>query len=1096
MTGLQKQPVNFNFSSGLDTKSDPFQIPIGKFFSLENSIFTKNGLLQKRNGYKELTSLPDSTSTYVTTFNGNLTSISTSLNAYASGPTQWINRGAFQPLVVNTLSLIRNSTNQTQVDSVIASNGLICTVYTDVTTAATLYRYAVADSVTGQNIISPTAIIPTSGTVSNGLRVFILAGYFVIVYSTSTNHLQYIRINISNPTAAIETANDVTTSYTGVSTVAFDGIVVNNTLYLAWNGNDGGGAIRMTYYDSTFTRGTALSGTNVANAKSATIMSVCADTTNPTPIIWVSFYTTTGTVGYSLAVNQVLSSILVATSIIAAGTVLNITSSAENMICHVLYEVSTVYGYGAGLATNITNAKYITQAGSVSSATTVLRSVGLASKSFFYIPPVPNDVSGNVFRSVFSSGATSIVVNNNSGLIVGQILSDSDTPANIAPGTRITSISGNTIGLSIATTGNSAISPGDALVPIHSICFLCTYSSPYQPIYFLADISGNLLAKIAYSNGGGYLTLGLPSVTFINTTFNIPYLIKDSITPVNKGTNLPAGTQTAGIYAQTGINLAQFNFTSIGLNASEIGANLNLSGGFLRSYDGYSITEQGFHLWPDNVISTTATGAGSIAASTYFYIATYEWSDNQGNLFRSAPSIPISQVTTTASSTNTIKVPTLRLTAKTANPVKIVLYRWSLLQQVYYQVTSLTAPTTNDLTVDNVTITDTFSDATILGNSILYTTGGVVENIGAPSASSTTLFKSRLFLVDSEDPNLLWYSKKLIESTPVEMSDLFTVFVAPTISAQGNTGPITSLSAMDDKLIIGKKNAFYYLTGDGPDNTGANNDFSEPVFITSTVGCANQASIVFQPQGLMFQSDKGIWLLGRDLSTQYIGAPVELFTQNAIVQSALAIPETNQVRFTLDSGITLVYDYFYGQWGTFVGVPAISSTLYQDLHTFMNNFGKVFQESPGNYLDGSSPVTMSFTTGWLNMSGLQGFQRAYRYNLLGQYLTPHILTVSTAYDYNSSPSQISTITPDNFSGNYGNDPLYGDAEFYGGQSNVEQWRIDLEQQKCEAVQITVQESYDASMGAPAGAGLTLSGVNVVYGAKSTYPRLKVGNQVG
>ena len=265
---------------------------------------------------------------------------------------------------------------------------------------------------------------------------------------------------------------------------------------------------------------------------------------------------------------------------------------------------------------------------------------------------------------------------------------------------------------------------------------------------------------------------------------------------------------------------------------------------------------------------------------------------------------------------------------------------------------------------------DTLSDAQILGNSLIYTTGGVIENIGAPATAITTLFKSRLFLVDSEDKNLLWFSKQVIEAVPVEMSDLFTKYIAPTTSAQGATGPITALSAMDDKLIIFKKDAIYYITGTGPDNTGSNDDFSEPVFITSTVGCANPLSIVFSPRGLMFQSDKGIWLLGRDLSTSYIGADVEQFNAS-VVQSAVNVPATNQVRFTLSTGETLMFDYYYSQWATFIGVPAISSTLFQGFHTYINSFGQVYQESPGTYLDGSRPVLMSFTTSWINTAGLR-----------------------------------------------------------------------------------------------------------------------------
>lgn len=205
-----------------------------------------------------------------------------------------------------------------------------------------------------------------------------------------------------------------------------------------------------------------------------------------------------------------------------------------------------------------------------------------------------------------------------------------------------------------------------------------------------------------------------------------------------------------------------------------------------------------------------------------------------------------------------------------------------------------------------------------------------------------TLFDTRLWLVDAEDQNLLWFSKQVIENTPVEMSDLFTFYIPPTTAAQGSTGPITALAPLDDKLIIFKSNAIYYINGTGPDNTGANNNYSQPIFITSTVGCANQQSIVFMPQGLMFQSDKGIWLLDRGLGTTYIGAPVEQYN-SGLVESAQNIPETNQVRFILNTGVTLMYDYYYSQWGTFVNVPAISSCIFQNLHTFINSYGAVIK---------------------------------------------------------------------------------------------------------------------------------------------------------
>ena len=241
----------------------------------------------------------------------------------------------------------------------------------------------------------------------------------------------------------------------------------------------------------------------------------------------------------------------------------------------------------------------------------------------------------------------------------------------------------------------------------------------------------------------------------------------------------------------------------------------------------------------------------------------------------------------------------------------------------------------------------------------------------------------------------------------------------------------------------------------------------------------------------MFQSDKGIWLLGRDLSTTYIGAPVEAYNSYA-VNSAIAIPGTNQVRFTLSNGVMLMYDYYYQQWGTFAGSPAISSTIYQSLHTLLSSSGAISQETPGIYLDNGNPVLMSFTTSWIALAELQGYQRAFFFYLLGTYFTPHKLNLQIAYDYNSSPIQSTLISPTNYGPSYGSSamPVYGQLNPYGGgssdsgaSSNIEQWRVFLTKQRCTSFQISLQEIYDPSFGAPAGQGLTLSGLNLVVGLK-------------
>lgn len=1020
---LTKQAVDVSFAQGLDTKTDPKRVQMGKFLRLENSIFNKGGLLQKRNGYRPLASLPNTTYSYLTTFNGNLTAIGNNIAAYNSASSDWVQKGSIQPLSLSTLPVIRNNLNQTAVDVVIAPSGTACAVYLESDGSTTTNKYVIFDSVTGQNIKAPAVIPVASGTVTGGMRVFVLGNNFIIVFTnviTAVSHLQYVTVNISMPTT-VGANTDIASSYIPSAGLAWDGFVVGDHLYLAYNTTSGGQRIRVTY----LTKGLVLAPPYNSTSSIATIISLTADITNPAnPTIYVSIYDSVGSVGYVFALDQNLNEIFNVVSIIPSGSFLNITSAAQNGVVTIFSEAANNYSYDSGIPTHFVNGIDVTSAGVAGSTYVSLRSVGLASKAFI--------VDG----------------------IIG---------------------------------------------------YLAAYQSPYQPTYFLVNGSQSrssapvIAAKLAYENGGGYLTKGLPGVTVTDNLAQIPYLFKDLIEAVNKDTNVPSGTQVNGIYSQTGINLGSFSIGTDGLDTAEIGNDLNMSGGFLWMYDGYLPVENNFLVWPDSVEVTTTTGSGGLIAQTYYYQVTYEWTDNQGNAFRSAPSIPVSIVTTTAASTNTIKIPTLRLTMKTANPVKIVIYRWSTAQQNYYQVTSISTPTLNSTTTDSISYADALADATILGNNLLYTTGGVVENVSGPASNLLTLFDTRLWLVDAEDPNVLWYSKQLIEATPVEMSDLFTIYVAPTTATQGSTGPTTSIAPLDDKLIIGKRNAFYYINGTGPDNTGANSQYSQPVFITATVGCANQKSIVLIPSGLMFQSDKGIWLLNRNLETSYLGAPVEDFTTGATVLSAVNVPETNQVRFTLDTGVVLMYDYFYDQWSTFTGVPAVSSCIFQEMHTFINSYGATYQEAVDHYLDGSNPVLMSFKTGPLRLGDLQGYQRAYFFYLLGNYISPHKLMVSMNYDYDTSPSHSVLISPTNYSTPYGSglsQSPYGQGNPYGGPKSAENWRIFLERQRCMAFGIQVQEIFDSSFGTAPGAGLTLSGINIVMAVKKGFRPQSAAHSVG
>jgi hypothetical protein len=992
---LDKQNLAIPFSTGVDTKTDPLQVMPAKLIDLQNAVFTLDKRLTKRNGFGTLTSLPsDVNPTTLTTFKGNLTAIGSSLQAYNENSQSWVNHGRYQPVKLDVLPLVRSSYSQSAID--LAVNGtLSCTVYSD---SSGFYCYQINDATTGQLITGPINLESTASQA----RVFSLGTYFVVTYLSTSggNKLKYIaipQINPASPNAAVTLSSQVKTGTTG-----YDGYVADNTLYVAWNGSDVGGAVRATALNSALT----VTASTAIASQVADLMSVVATSS----VVWVTYYSTAGTALKTLALNPILSTVLAPTSLSTANTIVKLTSSVNSSGNLTAYtEVSNSYpsAVRSDYITKIT----CTQAGVVGSLTTVARSVGLASKAF----------------------------------------------------------------------------------TIDSVDYLLSaYNGAYQPTYMLIDGSGNAVGRLAYSNGGGYTaTQVLSGVTLEGSKATIGYQLKDLIAPVSKDQS-PA--QTSNIYSQTGVNLASFDLTSSNLSTAEIGNNLHIAGGFLWAYDGSLLNEQGFHFWPEDITTSGSTTGGSMTDSTYYYQVVYEWTDTQGNLMRSAPSTPMKQVLSGVGTTGsvTLVIPTLRISYKPN--VRITIYRWSTSQQAYYLVTSLTSPTLNNPAVDTITYIDTKADSSILGNLLIYTTGGVVENIPGPSSRNLGLFKNRLVLVPSEDRDLVWYSKQVQQATPVEMFDGFTIYTAPTTSSQGSTGPTEAIAALDDKLICFKRDAAYYIVGNGPDSTGANNDFSDAVFITSTVGCSNQQSIVFSPSGLIFQSDKGLWLLGRGLETMYIGAPVEKYNTD-VVTSSVGVPGTNQVRLCLDNGKALMYDYYYDRWGTFTNTSAVSSCIYQSLHTYLNSYGQVMQETPGLYVDGSQPVLMAFTTAWFNLMGLQGFQRAYLLYILGNYISPHTLSVTISYDYGQGPTQQVSINPTNYAGTWGSEAFWGNGT-WGGPGTLEQWRIFLSQQKMQAFQVTVQEQYDSSFGVAPGAGLTLSGLNLVVGAKKGFVPLPSNNSAG
>lgn len=593
--------------------------------------------------------------------------------------------------------------------------------------------------------------------------------------------------------------------------------------------------------------------------------------------------------------------------------------------------------------------------------------------------------------------------------------------------------------------------------------------------YFVLNSSGKVVAKAFASLGQRASQSGtLPWVTSVESISSTEFQF--NVAKVSSFGEI-SGTTLKGISTLT----VDFFEPEKSYSRAEIADTLHLGGGFLSMYDGAGVAEHSFHLQP-RITSASPTTGGT--GNTYQYRMVYEWVDNYGNLHRSTPSDAYTMTSSAAISPgNPVEflVRPLTLTEKTVangrNPVILVMYRTKANEDVFYRLPIGSANTNNSQANSQTIADDETIDADLIEE--LYTTGGVVENDAAPPVGALAVHSNRLFVADSTNPLQVWYSKVVSPGIPVQFSAFQTLDIDP------SGGPVTALASLDDNLIVFKENQIRRVTGQGPDAKGANNDYRQSSLITTDCGCVNQRSIARIPQGILFKSRKGIYLLDKSLQVSYLGAPVEAFNSYEPT-SAVLMPTKNQVRITLAGTPTvLVWDYFLSQWSTFTNISAVDSEIWRNTHVYIREDGRVLQQGSG-YKDDGSAISMGLTSSWWSFEGISGFQRVYKMYLLNSYKSDHTLTVQLSYDFNEATAETITVSPE--APSFYGDDTYGDTNPYGGEYAMGVYEIRPSRQKCISIRLKVKdnpETVDES-----GQGWDLSNIRVIFGVKPAGSRLK------
>lgn len=455
------------------------------------------------------------------------------------------------------------------------------------------------------------------------------------------------------------------------------------------------------------------------------------------------------------------------------------------------------------------------------------------------------------------------------------------------------------------------------------------------------------------------------------------------------------------------------------------------SGAQVGWYDGESDTELSFAEKP-LLSNAMATPGGAIPPGNYVYVAVFEWIDAQGNLHQSEPSEPLEVDFPPPSfpSNVTFDVTMLGTTRKGRasqgkdRNVQVALYRTENNGQIFYRLYSQGdasfngTSTINDTTLPFRTYTDNVPSSLALGFGQLYTSGEVLANRTLPGSTCVTAWGNRLWSASADDGKTLWFSKLTVAGEGPGFSEALTLRVDDAVDS------VVAMAAMDDKLIVFTGSRPYYISGDGPNDTGAGGAFNGPNRIAADAGCVDARSVISYPNGVFYASPAGIYEISRSLQVTAKGLPVLDETTDCTYLSVWMDAVNKRILWLVTGGSAvdyngprvLVYDYAFDIWSVWIPYrrtfepihdspdPTLTAqVIWQGHHLWATVFAVQQQGiGPTPWLDNGAYFRGFYETPWIHLAGVAGYQRCYRITFTGKQFSAHNIVIDVLTDYDES----------------------------------------------------------------------------------------------
>lgn len=466
--------------------------------------------------------------------------------------------------------------------------------------------------------------------------------------------------------------------------------------------------------------------------------------------------------------------------------------------------------------------------------------------------------------------------------------------------------------------------------------------------------------------------------------------------------------------------------------------------------DGSRLVEAGFPVYPETFRASPGAAIGAMdPGDTHKYVAVYEEIDGNGRLHRSAPTpTPVSVTLKQASNGVYLVLPTFP--GRRENGV-VAVYRTTDGGTEYYRALSM--PNSHRSTLAEVQVVDGLADSDLTDNEALYTDSGELENIPPLPHRISAVWQRRHFYVDRDhEDSRIYYSKEFSPGLGVGFSDILA------FECDSEGGRITALFPLGNKLIIFKGSRIYATAGNGLNALGQGTNFSPPWLVSPSIGCPDHRTLVRTPDGVMFQSERGIWILTQNEQLVPAGEAVSKYANDLSFVGGGVIESRNEAWLLgPHDGYSVSYNWMENKWA--IHTRRATAAVSRNGKLFwLDGYGNLVENQPNNWSDDTGGFySLRIDTGWFSFAKIAGYKRIRRILLVGQNLEQHKLRVRVAYDFDPNWTDIGTydataLTEFNLGAYY--EGSFGSA--YDDQAYIVE--VPTSRQKCTSIRISVEDT--------------------------------------